>query len=446
MHGGGGQALEARRGLWQSPHMTVSYPDTYYAANANAPPPRPALFGEVKTDVVVVGGGFTGTSAALTLAQSGVRAVLLEGDRIGYAASGRNGGQIHGGFRWEQEKFEKHYGRERAHRLFQLAEGAKALVRSRARELAIDCDLRDGLVIAAHNPRMARALSAEVEHLNSQYNYSAARYLNREEAIARTGSPIYHGALADAGGGHLHPLKYVLGTARAAEAAGAMLHEDSRVLALETTSSGVVARTANGRVVAGRAIVACDAFIEHVLPGLARYIAPVESHILGTAPLSDEQRRTVLPQNDAVADTRFVLDYYRLSADGRMLFSGGERFTRPAKDMHGLVRPRMEYVFPQLKGIRIDYAWAGTVGVTSTRLPHFGWANDHVLFGYGYSGHGVALANMGGKALADAAMGKTENFDLFASLKPVSFPGGALFRRPLTALALKAMTLRDRLP
>lgn len=429
--------------------MTTSYPDTYYAATADAPPPRPPLIGEVKAETVVIGGGFTGTSAALTLAQAGVRVVLLEGDRIGYAASGRNGGQIHGGFRWEQEQFEQKYGREHAHRLFQLAEDAKALVRSRARTLAIDCDLAEGLVIAAHNPRTARGLKAETDHLNREYGYSAARYLDRDEALARTGSPIYHGALADAGGGHLHPLKYVLGTARAAEAAGAILHEDSRVTALESNGAKLVARTENGRVIADRAIVACDAFVEFILPGLARYIAPVESHILATAPLTPEQRRTVLPQNDAVADTRFVLDYYRLSADGRMLFSGGERFTRPASDIHGLVRPRMEYVFPQLKGIRIDYSWAGTVGITATRLPHFGRApgyGDRVLFGYGYSGHGVALANMGGKALADAAMGNTEGFDLLASLKPVSFPGGAMLRRPLVALTLKAMTLRDRMP
>ena len=409
--------------------MTVSYPDTYYAASTEIPPARPPLMGDVKAEIVVIGGGFTGTSAALTLAEAGTRVVLLEAERIGVAASGRNGGQIHTGFRWEQDRLERKYGQERARAFFRLGEEAKALVRERARTHEIKCALTDGLLLAAHSRRAARHLEDEAAHLNSTYDYEA-RFIGRDEANARTGARIYYGALDDPGGGHLHPLAYVLGIARAAEASGAILYADSHVEQIEATDAGVIARTHQGRVLADRAIVAADAFIETLLPELARYIVPVQSYIVATAPLSARQRHTVLPRNDAVADTRFVLDYYRLSADGRMLFSGAEAFfgdprVWETRDVASLVRPRMEFVFPQLKGIAIDYAWSGTVGITRTRLPHFGHVNERVSFGYGYSGQGVALANMGGKVLADAAMGKTEAFDLLASMKPKAFPGGA---------------------
>jgi gamma-glutamylputrescine oxidase len=372
--------------------------------------------------------------------------VLLEAERIGFAASGRNGGQIHSGWRKDQAYLERRFGIERARRLWQLAEDAKALLRDRVRSHAIDCALADGLLIAAHSRRAARMLLDEASHLNTNYGAETARYLGRDEAIARTGSPIYYGALADLGGGHLHPLRYALGIARAAQAAGAALHEASRVLSVGRTASGVVAQTGGGRVTADRAIVACDAFTDELLPELARYLAPVESYIVATAPLSRDQHATVLPHNDAAADTRFVLDYYRLSDDGRMLFSGGETFFSPASDIAALVRPRMEYVFPQLKGIAIDYAWRGTVGITATRLPHFGRAKDRLLFGYGYSGQGVALANMGGKVMADACLGKWDAFDLLAGIPPRAFPGPQWLRRPLVSATLMAMTVRDRLP
>jgi gamma-glutamylputrescine oxidase len=427
------------------PAMIVSYPDTYYAATAPAQPRAP-LMGEVKADVVVIGGGFTGLSAALTLAEAGAKVVLLEADRIGYAASGRNGGQIHSGFRKDQHWLERRLGEARARALWQLAEDAKALVRGRVQKHGIDCDLREGLLIAAHSPRAARALRTEAHYLNSHYGAGTALYLGRDEANARTGSGIYHGAFADLGGGHLHPLRYALGIAQAAETAGAVLREDSRVTSLVEATSRIVAYADRGRVTADWAIVACDAFTENLLPQLGRYLAPVDSYIVATAPLSPEQRATLLPDNDAVADTRFVLDYYRLSADGRMLFSGGETFFSPADDIAALVRPRMEFVFPQLKRIPIDFAWRGTVGITRTRMPHFGRAKERVLFGYGYSGQGVALANMGGKVMGDAVLGQAAAFNLLAGMPPKAFPGGTALRRPLVAATLVAMTLRDKLP
>jgi gamma-glutamylputrescine oxidase len=426
--------------------MIAPYPNSYYAATMPDAPSRPPLIGEVKADVVVVGGGFTGLSAALTLAEAGVKVVLLEAERIGFAASGRNGGQIHSGFRQDQAWLERRLGQERAQALWALAEDSKALLRERVKKHNIDCALTDGLLIAAHSPRAARTLLHEAHHLNSRYGEDTARYLGRDEACARIGSGIYHGAFEDLGGGHLHPLRYALGLARAAEEAGAVLREDSRVSSLVEATSRIVAYTDKGRVTADQAIVACDAFTDELLPQLDRYLAPVESYIVATAPLTPEQRATVLPKNDAVADTRFVLDYYRLSADGRMLFSGGETFFAPAKDIAALVRPRMEFVFPQLKDIPIDYAWRGTVGITATRLPHFGRANGRILFGYGYSGQGVALANIGGKVMAEACIGQAGTFNLLAGIPPTAFPGPKSIRRWLVSATLMAMTLRDKLP
>lgn len=424
--------------------MTL-YPNSYYAETAATTEARAAFAGAAKADVVVIGGGYTGLSAALHLAEAGVKVMLLEAARIGFAASGRNGGQIHGGFRQDQAQLEKWLGEERARGLWALAEQAKALIRARVARHNIACSLTDGVIIAAHSRRAARELAQDTRYLNEKYGYAAARTLDAEETNALIGTNIYYGGRLDLGGGHLHPLAFALGLARAAEQAGAMLCENSPVLSLDVSANSVTARLNSGTVTANRAILACDAFTPALALELSPYLATLDSHIVATAPLPEELRRTILKNDAAVADTRRVVDYYRMSEDHRLLFAGGEYIFGPVKDIVALVRPHMLKVFPQLRDIRITHAWGGTVGITRTRMPHFGRLNERTLFGYGYSGHGVALANMGGKVLAEAAMGKSERFDLLASIPTKRFPGGAALRRPLVAAALIGLKLADML-
>jgi len=396
-------------------------------------------------DVCVVGGGYTGLSAALHLARGGARVVLLEADTIGFQASGRNGGQIHSGSRQDQARLERWLGPVHARDIWSLTEEAKALVRALVSEYAIDCALKSGLVIAAHNARALRALENTTAHLVSRYGYGAARMMDADETARLLGTPIYPGARFDAGGGHLHPLAFARGLAAAAQAAGAVILEHSRVLAIDEDGAGANARLANGSVIARRIVLACDAFSGMLAPRLAPYIAHVESFIAATAPLPAPLLAQVLPCDAAVADTRHVLDYYRKSADGRLLFAGRETYWTPPKDVAGLVRPRMLKVFPMLEGQPVDYGWHGTVGITVTRMPHFGQLGPRVLFAHGYSGHGVALSTLGGKLLAEAALDRPERFEVFARVPARKFPGGTLLRRPLVTAALMGFKLMDAL-
>ena len=425
--------------------MTTPYPGSYYAEDAAPAPPRPAFSGTAKADVVVIGGGFTGLSAALHLAEAGAKVMLLEAARMGFAASGRNGGQIHGGFRKHQHELENWLGEQRARGLWTLAEEAKALIRARVAKHAIACALTDGMMLAAHSRRAARDLASDTQYLNEHYNYRQARTLSPEEINTLIGTNIYHGGRYDAGGGHLQPLAFALGLARAAEQAGAILHEESRVTALEADNSGVKARLEFGIVTAPHAILACDAFMPDLAPELAPYLATVDSHIVATAPLPEHLRRTILTNDAAVADTRHVVDYYRMSADHRLLFAGGEYLWGTPESVAAFVRPHMLRVFPQLRDVAITHGWGGTVGITRTRMPHFGRLKERILFGHGYSGHGVALATLGGKVLAEAALGKSERFDLLASVPAKRFPGGQALRKPLVAAALLGLKLKDML-
>ena len=409
----------------------------YYAASAAAAPALPRLSGEVRADLCVIGGGYTGLSAALHAARAGAKVVLLEAQEIAFAASGRNGGQIHPGHRKEQAELEAWLGIAHAHDLWTLSEEARALVFELASE---GCDLKRGLVVAAHNAQAARDLANDAEYLARNYSYDALRMLDRCETASALGTSAYRAARFDAGGGHLHPLKFARRLAAGTVAAGATIYEYSAAIAIEEPA---VVRCTGGTVTADHVILACDAFSGTLAPQLAPYIAHVESFIVATAPLGETMNRAVLPSDAAVADTRHVLDYYRKSVDGRMLFAGRESYWTPPDDIAALVRPRMARVFPALKDVAIDYAWRGTVGITRTRMPHFGRLSPRVLFGHGYSGHGVALSVLGGKALAEAALGNSARFDILARVPPRKFPGGALLRKPMVTAALTLLKLRD---
>jgi gamma-glutamylputrescine oxidase len=421
------------------------HPESYYAATANAMPEHPTLRGSVYADVCVIGGGLTGVSAALHLAERNFDVVLLEAARIGAGASGRNGGQVHSGQRLGVLALERMFGEERARLLWQLAEEAKVTVRHRIERHAIACDLRPGVLTAAHRPGDADALERTAERLAERYDYPHARYVSRDEIAEMLGTRRYHGGLLDRGACHLHPLNYVLGLADAALAADARLFEHSRALRIEATRPPIVA-TEHGRVEARYVVLAMNGYLGALVPELAGWIMPINNFMLATAPLGEAAARALIRDDVAVADTRFVLDYYRLSSDRRLLFGGGETYgPRVPGDIKSLVRRCMLRVFPQLADVAVDYGWGGTLAITRSRLPHFARLAPEVFVAHGYSGQGIALATLAGKLIAEAVAGTADRFDVMADLGLEPFPGGTLMRRPALIAGMLYYGLRDRL-
>jgi gamma-glutamylputrescine oxidase len=421
---------------------------SWYAATANPFAPCPTLQGEIEADLVVVGGGCTGLSSALEAAERGLSVVLLEGGKVGWGASGRNGGQMIPGLRKGAVELIAAYGLERAKALFDLSLEARALVLDRIARHDIDCDLKTtGHLLGACKSRDARAFAAEVEALTTDFGYPHAVYLDADEARAEVATP-FQGALVDRWGGHLHPLNYTLGLADAALKAGVMIYENSPALGLaqlpgRSGGRGVRVSTEHGVVVARHAILAGDALLSGLMARVNDRIMPVANYVVATAPLPDPA--ALIAHDMAVSDSRFVVDYYRLTSDGRLLFGGGERYTPdPPRDIEAFVRPFVERVFPQIAGVRIDHAWGGLVSVTQTRLPHVGREGE-VLFAHGYSGMGVLLSTLAGKLLVEALTGETSRFDLFAGVEPPAFPGGTRLRGPLHVLGMLWYALRDRL-
>jgi gamma-glutamylputrescine oxidase len=403
---------------------------------------RPSLVGDVEADLVVVGAGCNGLSAALHAARRGLTVVVLEGGRVGWGASGRNGGQMIPGLRQGAVQLCAKFGVERARALLELAFSARDLVLGLIAQEAIDCDLRtSGHLLGAAKPADLRWMEAEAACLTDVIGYAEVDLFSRAQAREAVATD-FHGALLDRRGGHLHPLKYAQGLARAGEAAGAIIFEQSPVTALERRGRPC-ARTAAGSVRARHAILAGDAFLRDVAPAVEARVMPVGAYQVATEPLADPQ--ALIAHDLAVSDSRFVVDYYRLSPDGRLIFGGGERYAPgPPGDIAAFVRPFLERTFPQLKGVRIDYAWGGLVAITRTRLPHLGREGE-VLFAHGYSGQGVLLSTLGGKLLVDEILGESAEFERFAALAPAAFPGGRALRGPLHVLGMLWYALRDRL-
>jgi gamma-glutamylputrescine oxidase len=424
---------------------TFEHPPTYYVATARPFPVLPELQGELQADVAIIGGGYTGLSAALNLAERGYQVVLIEQARIGWGASGRNGGQINTGLRKGPIELVARYGRERAKALFDLAEEGRAIIRERVARHRIRCDLKANTLLVAHRPREEGWMRAEVEALQREFGYAKARFIPREELDEHIGTDVFYAGIADWGGGHLHPLNYALGLAQAAIDAGAHLYEHTRATALDEAQGGVVVSTDKGRIRAAYAVIACDAYLGNLEPRIAAKIMPIANFLIATEPLSEEEARALIPNDACVCDSRFVVNYFRLSGDRRMIWGGGEKYTpTPPPDIAAFVRPNMVRVFPQLADKKIEYAWSGMVGITMSRLPNLGRIGN-VFYAQGYSGQGVAITGIAGKLIAEALSGTAERFDVFANLPHRAFPGGTALRHPLMVLAMLWYAMRDRL-
>lgn len=421
------------------------YPRSWYAETAAPLPLQPRAGGDLACDVCVIGGGYTGLSAALHLAGRGYDVIVLEAQRLGFGASGRNGGQVGTGQRQDQDTLEKMVGKGAARALWDLSHEAVTLTRNLAERHAPDAGYAPGIIHAAHKARYVREYHAYAERMARDYGYDLIRPLSRDEMRAMVGSPAYHGGDIDMGGGHLHPLRYALGLARAAQAAGVRLFERSRVTAL-TKGDPARVTTEAARITARFVALGCNGYLGRLDPQVAARVMPINNFIAATRPMSDTERDAIIRGNHAVADSKFVINYFRFSDDNRLLFGGGESYGyRFPADIAGTVRKPMEAIFPQLKGIEITHAWGGTLGITVNRMPHFERLAGNVLSASGYSGHGVAMATMGGRLLAEAIAGQAERFDLMASVPTPRFPGGASLRWPLLVAAMLWFSLRDRL-
>jgi gamma-glutamylputrescine oxidase len=416
----------------------------YYRATANSFAAQPPLSGETRCDVVVIGGGFTGMSAALAAAEAGARVVLLEAETIAFGASGRNGGQLIPGLRWTARELIAAFGPERAKAIHGLALEAVIRVKDRIARHSIACDLAQGHLEAAHKPSHFAQMRDEVELLTTRFGRTGLELVAPADVRRYVATDAYHGGVFDSDGGHFHPLNYLLGLATAALAAGATIHEHSRVTAIDDDGSAVRVTTGQSHVTAEQAILAADAWTGDIVPALGRFTVPLMNYVVATAPLGNRGRE-LLPTNAAIADSRFVLNYFRLSADGRLIFGGGERYRSAApRDIGAFVRPHITRLFPELSTVPIEYGWGGTVSVTMNRLPQIG-RRGKILYAHGFSGHGALLTTLAGELLAEAAAGPSPRFDLIAALPHRLFPGGKLMARPLATLGLLYYAMKDRL-
>ncbi len=422
-----------------------AYPASYYAATAEALEPFEQAKGAVRADVCIVGAGFTGLSAALHLAEAGYDVVLLDAHRVGFGASGRNGGQVGTGQRIHQDELEEMVGAECARALWDLSLDSVRLVKDLIQAHAIDCGFADGIIHADHRARFVPESHAYARKLQDHYGYDLIRPLDREELRSLVGSPAYHGGTLDRGGGHIHPLRYAFGLARAASALGVRIFERSRVTGLAKISPAKVS-TDQAEITADQVLLACNGYLGHLDGQIADRVMPINNFIIATEPLDEATARNLIRDNHAVADSKFVINYFRLSEDRRLLFGGGESYGyRFPRDIKALVRKPMLEIYPNLKDTRIDYAWGGTLGITMNRMPHFARLEGNILSAAGYSGHGVAMATLGGKLAAESIAGQAEQFDLLANVPTPRFPGGTTLRWPLLVLAMVWYSLRDRL-
>ncbi|MEZ8018362.1 FAD-binding oxidoreductase [Vibrio splendidus] len=418
--------------------------DSFYANSIPNMPEFPQLQGNIECDVCVVGAGFSGLSTALHLAEKGFKVVVLESAKVGFGATGRNGGQIVNSYSRDVDVIESRYSQPQAKALCDMIFEGGDVIRGLIDKYDIECDHKRGGLFTALNKKQLNGLEHHKKNWE-RYGNDQLTMLDAGQVEEAVGTQAYTGGLLDMRGGHIHPLKLALGEAAAFVSLGGQIFEQSAVTSIEKGISPV-ARTANGSVKSKYLVLAGNAYLGGLAPNISNKAIPCGTQVVATEPLTDEQLKQVLPSDYCVEDCNYLLDYFRLSADKRLLFGGGVVYgARDPQDIESLIRPKLEGIFPQLKGIKIDYTWTGNFLLTYSRMPQFGAFDDNIYYLQGYSGHGVTCTHLAGKLLAEALTGHAERFDAFAQLKHYAFPGGRHFQIPFTAVGAAYYNLRDKL-
>ena len=420
---------------------------SYYLASRNIEIDQPKLTGDVHADVCIIGGGYTGLSTALYLAKEGVNVLLLESNKLASGASGANGGQVSGGMRRDQFYLEKTLGVDYAKVLWEIGEKSKYHAKHLIDQYQIQCDYKKGIAHPNHKQKYCEESKQYVGHMNENYDYHDIEYLNDNEMRDVTGSNTYYGGSYDEGEAHCHPLNYALGIAKAAISAGAKIFEDTPAISYKVNDDHVKVITKDGSIKADRVVLACNGYLGNFEKSLTSKILPMNNYIIATKPLDDETVQKINPKDIAFADSRFVINYFRMSADKRLLFGGGENYSQElSSNIIPIVTRPLEKIYPFLKGIKIDYAWGGKLAITMNRLPFFTTLhNEKVISAQGYSGQGVALASYSGKLVSEKITGNGETFDIMAKIPRQSFPGGRFLRNPSMKLGMLYYSLMDRL-
>ncbi|SMG01620.1 NAD(P)/FAD-dependent oxidoreductase [Burkholderia singularis] len=418
--------------------------DSYYSATLNDTTGHPPLEGSIQADVCVIGAGLTGLSAALDLAERGYSVAVVEASKVGWAASGRNGGQLIGGYACDIDTFAPYVSNDELRQIWNMGLETLDIVKTRVAKHSIDCALTPGYLSAANKPRDVDALRRWRDDAARRFGYDRLRYVERDELPHYVQSSRYLGGLFDPDSGHLHPLNYTLGLARAAVQSGARIFENSCVTRISDEYGDHVVSTARGAVRAKFVVLGCNVFLGTLAPSLARKIMPVGTYVIATEPLGEARASALMPARAAVCDSRFVLDYFRLSSDTRLLWGGKVSYsTLEPHNLGQAMRKDMLKTFPQLADVKIEHAWGGFVDITMNRAPHFGRLSPTVYFAQGFSGHGVNTTGLAGKLIAEAIDGQAARFDLFAKIRHRDFPGGAAFRTPALVLAMAWYRMRD---
>lgn len=419
------------------------YPDSYYAASRNPKPDRPTLKQDISCEICIVGGGYSGLSTALHLTETNHDVVLLEGAQIGWGASGRNGGQIVNGLNASLQKIKKSYGDTTADFVGQLVTRGNTIIRRFIADYDIQCDLKEKNIFAAFNTSQMNDL-VETHELWESHGMYEREILDKQGIQQYVNTDAYIGGMIDHSGGHIHPLNLALGEASAIERNGGTIYENTLVVDIEYSDTGAKVITEFGTVTCQRIVLCGNAYLNKVIPKLTDRIMPVSTQIIATEPLG-ELADELIPSDVCVEDVRYILDYYRLSADKRMLFGGGSVYGgQDPADIKAKIRPNMIKIFPQLRDVKVDYAWSGNFALSFSRVPQMGKLHDRVLFAHGYSGHGVTGSHLFGQILADAINGNTKEFDTFAEVPWIPFPGGRAFRVPYSVMGSWWYALKDK--